>query len=66
MLKVGIITFHFVNNFGGVLQAYALKTFIERKCHIKTVVIDYRKPIIQFLDGSRILTIKTKIKQVKK
>ena len=31
--RVGVITFHFVNNFGGVLQTWALVRTIKNKCH---------------------------------
>ena len=38
-MKTGIITFHFVNNFGGALQAYALKEAIRNNCDTKIEVI---------------------------
>lgn len=31
MKKVGILTFHYSNNFGGVLQCYALQSFLKSK-----------------------------------
>ena len=36
MKKIGIITFHDTDNYGAVLQAYALKTSIEKyeECHV--------------------------------
>ncbi|MCR5226389.1 MAG: polysaccharide pyruvyl transferase family protein [Eubacterium sp.] len=40
-MKVGIITFHFVSNQGGVLQAYASQTFLEKNGH-EAYIIDYR------------------------
>ena len=40
-MKVGIITFHFVSNQGGVLQAYASQKFIEKNGH-EASIIDYR------------------------
>ena len=40
-MKVGIITFHFVSNQGGVLQAYASQKFIEKSGH-EASIIDYR------------------------
>ncbi len=40
-MKVGIITFHFVSNQGGVLQAYASQKFIEKHGH-EVSIIDYR------------------------
>ena len=40
-MKVGIITFHFVSNQGGVLQAYALQTYLEKNGY-DTSIINYR------------------------
>lgn len=39
--KVGILTFHFTTNYGGVLQAFALSTFLSR-LGLKSEIIDYR------------------------
>lgn len=41
MKKVGIVTFHAANNFGAVLQCYALEHFIEQMGFIAEI-IDYR------------------------
>lgn len=41
--KIGILTFHCTNNYGAVLQAYALKKTLERIHREKEIcVIDYR------------------------
>lgn len=40
-MKVGIITFHFVPNYGAVLQCYALQTFLESQGY-EVEIIDYR------------------------
>ena len=40
-MKIDILTFHFVSNQGGVLQCYALQTFLEKQGH-EVRVIDYR------------------------
>ena len=40
-MKIGILTFHCAENFGAVLQAYALQTFLELRGH-KVQIIDYR------------------------
>ena len=40
-MKIGIITFHWALNYGAVLQAYALQTYLESMGH-KVEVIDYR------------------------
>lgn len=39
-MKIGIITFHWGTNYGGVLQAYALQTFLESKGH-EVCIINY-------------------------
>lgn len=39
--KVGILTFHFTTNYGGVLQAFALSTFLSR-LGLSSEIIDYR------------------------
>jgi len=40
-MNVDILTFHFVSNDGGVLQCYALQTYLEKQGH-QVRVIDYR------------------------
>jgi len=45
-MRIGIITFHFVHNQGGVLQCYGLKTALEHMGH-DAFVIDY-KPAYHF------------------
>ncbi len=57
--KVGIITFHFVNNFGGVLQAYALQRVVREQCGVDTELIDYRNWFIRLTDRVRLLPIST-------
>ena len=41
-MKCGIITFHRAINYGGVLQAYALQEYINKKLDIDCEIIDYR------------------------
>lgn len=43
-ISVGIMTFHWADNFGAVFQAYALQDFIK-KLGFKTQIIDFRPPI---------------------
>lgn len=62
-MRVGIVTFHFVNNFGGALQAYALQNAIEQNCNVEAVLVDYRNWFIRFTDTVRILPITTNIKE---
>ena len=40
-MKVGIFTFHYAHNYGAVLQAYALKTYLQKCGHI-VEIINYR------------------------
>lgn len=42
--KVGILTYHAAHNYGSMLQAFALQTYLERKGHVVRV-INLRKPI---------------------
>lgn len=44
-MKIGILTFHYAHNYGAVLQAYALSTFLIRKGY-DAQIIDYRLPYI--------------------
>lgn len=63
-MKVGIVTFHFSNNFGGVLQAYALQKTIENECSAEAVILDYRHWFIRFAEGIRVLPITTNIAEI--
>jgi hypothetical protein len=47
-IKIGIITFHWGTNYGGVLQSYALQTFLEKK-GFDVEIINYAK--ISFRDS---------------
>lgn len=47
-MKVGIITFHNADNYGAVLQCYALQQFLIRMGHV-VEVIDYRNSHIEDL-----------------
>lgn len=64
-MRVGTITFHFVNNFGGALQAYALQKVIADKCDAQVVVIDYKNWFIRFTDAVRLLPVTTNPKEIK-
>lgn len=55
-MKVGIVTFHFVNNFGGALQAYALKTACE-EMGCEAHLVDYHQWFIRFTDAVRMFPI---------
>ena len=41
MLKAGIITFASAHNYGAILQAYAMQTYLEKQ-GIETHIINYR------------------------
>lgn len=58
-MKTGIITFHFVNNFGGALQACALRRFVADRFGVDAGLIDYRHWFIRFTDAVRMLPITT-------
>lgn len=62
-MKIGIITFHFVNNFGGVLQGYALQKKISECCDVDCVMVDYRNWFIRFTDTVRIFPITTNLQE---
>lgn len=44
-MKIGILTFHYAHNYGAMLQAYALTSFLEKSGH-QAELIDYRIPYI--------------------
>lgn len=46
MMKVGIISFHRARNYGGVLQCYALQTFLVNRGY-NVEIVDYRCPKIE-------------------
>ncbi len=56
-MKIGVITFHFVNNFGGILQCYALQRVLKEKFKSESLVIDYRNWFIRLTDFIRLFPI---------
>lgn len=56
-MKVGIITFHFVNNFGGALQAYALQKTVADSFASQCELIDYRNWFIVLTDTIRLFPV---------
>ena len=56
-MKIGIITFHFVNNYGGVLQAYALHECIKKSFPAECSIIDYRHWFIRLTDSIRMFPV---------
>lgn len=63
-MKVGIITFHFVNNYGAVLQAYALQKYIKDELKVDSYIIDYVNPFIKLTDALRLLPISSNIREI--
>ena len=43
-MKIGIVTFQWADNYGAVLQAFALQTYLLAKGH-EVEILDYRPPI---------------------
>ena len=39
-MKIGILTYHRAHNYGALLQAFGLKTYLESQGH-RTEIIDY-------------------------
>lgn len=63
-MKAGLITFHFVNNYGGLLQTYALYRTINEKLGIECEVIDYRNWFIRMTDAIRQFPISVHRKEI--
>ncbi len=49
MKKIGIATFHFADNYGAVLQCYALQRVLNGFEEICAEIIDYRPPEFQYV-----------------
>lgn len=47
MKKIGILTFHNAYNFGAVLQAYALKNYLEKNSNCVVEIINYKNKEIE-------------------
>lgn len=63
-MKTAIITFHFVNNFGGALQAYALQETVRKECGSDVLIIDYRNLFITFTDLVRLFPITGNFREI--
>lgn len=53
MKKVGILTFHYADNYGAVLQAYALRKVINRITDCNAEIINYIPPDYKYFVYSR-------------
>ena len=66
-MKIGILTFHRAHNYGAVLQAYALVTYLIN-CGLEAEIVDYRPEAIEGAHGTipwgriKRMSIKGKIK----
>ena len=49
-MKIGILTFHRAHNYGAVLQAYALVTYLRSIGH-EAEIVDYRPESIESAHG---------------
>lgn len=63
-MKVGLITFHFVNNYGGVLQAYSLQEYLKEICGEEVSIINYKNTFVQFTDAVRIFPITSDVSEL--
>lgn len=45
-MKIGIITFHRAHNYGALLQAYAMQTFLNENGH-EAYMVDYRNKVLE-------------------
>lgn len=69
-MKIGIITYHWANNYGAVLQTYALQKYLEQQGHVVSIV-NY-KPLIydvklrNIVHAKSISSLKTLIVNVRK
>lgn len=63
-MKTAITTFHFVNNFGGVLQAYAIQQAVRQYCDCEAQIIDYHNGFISLTDALRILPLSPRPKEI--
>lgn len=62
--KIGLMTFHFVNNFGGALQAYAVRRTVEKNFNAEVNTIDYQNWFIRFTDFVRLFPVTTNPKEI--
>lgn len=65
-MKIGILTFHRADNYGAVLQCYALQTFLRQQGH-DAYVLDYRQPYLEYMYHSSVFRqILSQLKNSKK
>lgn len=64
MMKVGIVTYHFANNFGAALQTYALAEAIKKQTGNEVEIVDYRHWFIRMTDNLRHFPISPNLKEI--
>ena len=70
-MKIGIITLPLHSNYGGILQAYALQTILERMGHEVYIIEKKKFPLslplykMPFSYGKRILSIIERSSKIK-
>ena len=66
-MKIGILTYHRAHNYGALLQAYALQTYLRGLGH-QTEIIDYwpdyHAEVYQLIPDFNVLSFKGKIKAI--
>ena len=75
MKTVGILTFHFVNNYGALLQAWALQTFLERSGFAPSFInfrprehtdrYSLKQPFLKMLHPGRIRSFTKNVQRVR-
>ena len=69
-LKIGIVTFHWGTNYGGVLQSYALQTFLESLGYEVQIInfapLTFRDSFLRCFKSRKIKTILSNLKNYKK
>ena len=67
-MNIGIITFHAAHNYGSMLQAYAMQTFLERQGHHVEIVnfrpLSQKKGYPKPIDFTTMATMKQSIKRI--
>lgn len=65
-MKIGILTFHFAHNYGAMLQAYALKNFLEQKGHSVSIIPYESERFYRMYHATPFVLKKNPINSVKK
>jgi len=66
-MKIGILTYHRAHNYGALLQAYALQTYLRKLGHQAEIIDywpDYHAEDYQLMPHFKVLNIKGKVKAI--